>query len=569
MSKLFAKKDVNAKQLKIRQKLIRGRSVVGIDVGSSSINVAQMVHYRGKLTLVRTRIVDIDKNFDETQDQATLRALHTALEDFDKGSVSYACVINCPETCVRKVITPYMPKEDLRGAVELEAKRSIPFPLAEAVWDFNVIEDVVDKGVEKLSIIVAAAPKIVVDRLLSFFTPQKEKPFSGTISKKFDSQNQISPLGLKIKALLPLALCLENIIERSKLKTDETLVTIEMGTVVTELNIYKNSRLQFSRKIPFSGVDITKSLTGALMTEKGKVELTLQEAEKIKRDVGIPKIEENKEIDGKITSNHVLSLIRPKVEQLANEIERSFNFYREEMRGGKVDRLVLFGGGAQLKGLPEFLSKELDLEVEMGSFLSDINLFSEDVIEHEQSAHKLVLAIGAALSSMKGINLLPVETIEKRNRSIKKIAISFSTTAVVVLLLATFIPLQFKVSILKSELLQENQRINELYPQLQKIKEQVVIDQLVHSHPLWDEALKEMSHAIPTNVYLQRIKMDDNVLTINGTIEKGLEPSESTLSKFMVDLENSLFHNVRLATTNKGANTLDDLNFQITCKVER
>jgi len=558
---------VNLHREKQYQKLSRRASTIGIDIGTGSVNIAQTAKYKGKLTLIKTAVVDIKKRVDGDQEQATLKALREALSYFNTKKAKFACVVNCPQTCVRKVVAPYMPKKDLLGAVSLEVKQSIPFPLESAVLDYSVIEEVIENGVEKLSIIVAAAPKQTIDQLLSFFTSKKAKPFSGTISKKFEGEKKLSSLGLKISAILPLPLCLENIIECSKLKMNETLVTIEMGTVVTELNIYKNACLQFSRKIPFSGNDITQSLRGVLMTDQGKIELTVQEAEQIKREYGIPKIEENKVIDGKLTTNQILSFIRPKVEQLVNEIERSFDFYLEKMHGGKVERVVLFGGGAQLKGLTEFLSKELAMDVNVGNPLADIDLLFDQVVERETDAHRLVLAIGASLSSLRGINLLAVETNEKAKRLVYKVFFPAGVIIVTMLFLLNFIPLQIKTSNLEKKLIQVKEALNVRGAQLQSIKESVVIDQVLAARPSLSEALKEISNVVPSNMYLNGINMTKDVLSLEGIIE-GQGSSEASLSQFMVELEKGLFKNVRLLKSKRVDKDSLILEFEITCRME-
>ena len=121
--------------------------------------------------------------------------------------------------------------------------------------------------------------------------------------------------------------------------------------------------MEFSRKINITGLDFTRCLTSALSTKTGKVELTLQEAEWVKKEFGIPSASEDYLIKGKITANQAISLLRPKLEQLIKEITRSFDFYYDKNHDAKIDKMVLFGGGTMLKRLPEFLNAELGLPV--------------------------------------------------------------------------------------------------------------------------------------------------------------------------------------------------------------
>ncbi|MDP8212749.1 MAG: pilus assembly protein PilM [Candidatus Zapsychrus exili] len=554
---------------KLQERLSRGKSTIGIDIGTSSVNISQVAKYKGKLTLIKTETVDIDIRNNADRDQATLKVLTEAFFKFNSTKAKIVCVVSCPKTFVRKVVTPYMPKEELENAVSLDIKRSIPFSLNQAVLDFNVIEEVKMQGAAKLGINVAISPKETIDRMLSFFIKSKPKPFSGSISKKFKSEDDLDPLGIKVSALLPLSLVLENIIEKSKRKTEETLVTMEMGTDITELNIYKNSRLEFSRKIPFSGKDITKSLTQALITDKGRIELTIDEAEKIKREVGMPKIEENRLVDEKITTNQILSLIRPKVEHLINEVERSFDFYREEMRGKKIDRIILFGGGANLRGLPEFINKELDIEVSIGNPLEDIDLLYDGVVKSEEDAQRLVLSIGAALSSMKGINLLPKEMKGKVGRSVKNIIFNSVVAVLVFLLSGALFVLSGKKVLYKNQYDQIKQKYKGLTSGLKQLYQDQLVLRVKNDQHDWGEILKDVSNVTPNNMFLDKFAMGKEKITIKGSINQEARDGETTLSDFMLGLEEGMFKNVRLVSTNKIEDEFTSiLNFEINCFVD-
>ena len=58
-------------------------------------------------------------------------------------------------------------------------------------------------------------------------------------------------------------------------------------------------------------------------------------------------------------------LFLPMLAHLANEIEKSIAFYASESQGEILDRLILAGGGAQLKNLDAFLSERLGLRVQI------------------------------------------------------------------------------------------------------------------------------------------------------------------------------------------------------------
>ncbi|MCK5178045.1 MAG: pilus assembly protein PilM, partial [Candidatus Omnitrophica bacterium] len=365
---------------KVEDQLGRERFVIGIDVGTSSVKVVQMADVDGKMTVIKSALVDIG-GVPGSQEEA-LASLKTALIGIETKGAKVVAIVNCPQTCARKIVAPHMPKKELSQAVKWEAKNAILFSIDEALIDFEILGEVSEKNIRKYVVAVAAAPKDTVDRLVALF----------------------SKVGIEISALIPISLSLQNWLVYSKRKED-ILAIVEMGASVTELNIYREGQLAFSRKLPVAGVDITKAMTSTLMSSQGKVELSVGEAEKIKKEQGIPTGEETELVDGKILPSQILSLVRPCVEQLAGEIERSFDFFREESHGGKVDKIILFGGGANLKGLVESLKRELEIDIEIGDSLKDIPVLPKAVTDKEGAGLRFDLAIGAILNKGDKINL--------------------------------------------------------------------------------------------------------------------------------------------------------------------
>jgi len=144
------------------------RSVIGIDVGVSSIKVVQMADINGEATLVKSALGNIGGI--PGNDEEVLASLKTALVGFETKGAKVIVIVNCPQTCTRKIVTPHMPKKELTDAIKWEAKNAIPFSIDEALMGFDILGEVVEKGVKKMIVAVAATPKETVDRLLSLFS---------------------------------------------------------------------------------------------------------------------------------------------------------------------------------------------------------------------------------------------------------------------------------------------------------------------------------------------------------------------------------------------------------------
>ena len=511
---------------------------IGLDIGRCAVKLAYLAKTQGEPKLMRAECVDLGSN-------PPSEILKKVLSGVNLQQARLICVLNSPETMTKKINMPFMPRQELEEAIRWQVKHFLSFPLDEAVLDFEILGETFEKGVKKLNVMVAVAPRRVVDQSMAL----------------------ISPLG-RISSIIPASLAARHLIKNWSLDSEGAAAVLELGAGISELDIYKNSSLEISRKFPISGEDITQSLVGVLALEGGRVELGLEEAERIKKDFGIPLGSSSEKIEGKMTTTQIFSLIRPKIEQLVTEIERSFDFYREELGGTKVTKLILFGGGAMMKGLVPFLSRELEIEVEIGDALQSIQSLSETIDEKMIIAHRLNLAVGAALSRGRGINLLPAEYKQEMKLFIRKASLKAFAAAVLTVLFLLFTGLNIQKVMYEKKLTAAKIEYSYLGPQIERLQEENVIQGILQKAPYWEEILKEISSLIPQNVYLTELTMSGETLSLKGVITANQEPVEATLSNFMLKLEEGIFKNVNLISTRKTAEGSNTSEFELKCGID-
>ncbi|HNV23828.1 MAG TPA: pilus assembly protein PilM, partial [Candidatus Omnitrophota bacterium] len=280
--------NTNAEWLKLQETLGQGRCVIGIDIGITSVDVAQVALYKGKPTLIKTAVEAIHISHERERENVTIATLRRALSKFHTKKADIVCVLSSRQIIVEIMIMPLMPKEELFEAVHLEMMNSKRFNIENLIFDFQIAGRTIDNGIEKINVTVAAIDKSAVDNLLAKFMRQQAKPLAG-----LEADEKVeSPVGLEVTSIIPLSIAIENIIKKSKVRTDEIVAIIEMGTMAAELNIYRNGQLELSRQLSVTGFMLSRSLMRAFFTEQGKVGLTMEEAEQIKKEYGIPSPED-------------------------------------------------------------------------------------------------------------------------------------------------------------------------------------------------------------------------------------------------------------------------------------
>lgn len=517
---------------------------IGLDLGTSSVKMVQLAEEEGKKRLINARIEEYKRSSGsgETLETEKVHALKNIFRGIDIKHSAIIVNINCANAAVKTVIVPYMPRTELRDGLTLEAKNYFPFPIDEASIDFEILGDVVEKGVRKYEILVAACSSDAVNEAVAILKKVGVKPASIKVSSY---------------SLFKLA-------ERQR--EGQTLCFIDMGEFYTEVVIAGPKRLLFTRKVPIAGADFTKAMTGVLATETGKTRLSMDEGERIKREVGIPSQTEPRIIENKISTSQVLSLLRGPLEHLTGEIERSFDYYREQRSGSaKIDSIILFGGTAGLAGLTKHLSEATGMPVRLGDSLEGLNP-EKDILQQGPSiSYRLNMAIGAALSGPKSLNLLPGEIKEEKKRVFTRAGIEALATALVIGLVLLYAGMKIELNNITKRIVVAKLELSSMRPQLEIVDSERIARKILMDEPHWEDVFIELADLMPDTIHIVELSMDNNIITLTGIASSGND--EEALADFIQKLEKGIFNKVTLVES-KELRDKKGTEFQLKCWID-
>ena len=498
------------------------KRLIGLDIGSSSIKLAEFVHKKGTLTLSKLKLQEIDTSEDNWDGR--FDALKLLFNEVNTKAVKVNAVINCPQSYTKVFVLPFMPKAEIPQALKWEIRKFISFPVDRAVIDYEILHEITEGGVKKLKVAVACCPRETIDKHLDVLRVAGLKPSLFTLH----------------------GFALKNIIGNLHLEENKTVTLLDIGYNFSELLIFRNRELVFSRKLPVASRNFTLDMTGALVSNRGKTELTIEEAERIKKKYGLLIPDDDEILENKISGTQLISLLRPNFEKLAAEIERSFAYYREKEQAKPVDLLLLFGGGSYLKNLKENLYHSLRIPVEMGNPTQDLS--SSKPIELEKT-NRFASALGAALALPDNINLLPVEIKQQTKMRIKKSSIQAVGTAAITFLILLYIGMSLSLSTYHKRIAAAELEILALSPQVKKVPNKVFLQNIVNRRIFFGDVLKELSNITPGQIRLTEITAQGKVLTIKGQIKSPGPAREKILTEFMRSLEKGIFKHIHLIST--------------------
>ena len=342
----------------------RKTSQLGIDIGTSSIKVVEIAKPESAKTKASLRNYGIlssptyvnhkTANLIKGAGVALLESqvvlmMQALLEKF--GNYPSQVVMSLPafSSFVDEVILPPMPSEEIASAIAFEARSHVPVPISEVELTWQ-ITSTNDKG--SVATIIAV-PKEIIFRYRSI----------------------CAQLKLSLKAL---ELETFSLIRSLNLAEEEHIVLLDLGARNTNVALIQKGLLRVSHNIETSGRDITNIIARGLG-------VSVDRAEQIKFDEGLGANQSNKAINDSLYSA---------VDTIADEVRRIL-----ETKGvrAQVKRLVLTGGSASMKGLPEYLQKKLGIPIDIVSPWAtiDYNPQLEQILKNK--SENLAVAIGLGL----------------------------------------------------------------------------------------------------------------------------------------------------------------------------
>ena len=214
-------------------------------------------------------------------------------------------------------------------------------------------------------------------------------------------------------------------------------VVTEIRRDVTSVNIYCDGALQYTRQISIGGGQITAALMDVVATPEGMVELSLEEAESLKRSVGFPTDTGDPLATSgeRLNGEQIRMMLEPKLKALVFEIRNSIRHFQQKSGHHCIYRLVFTGGGSRLRGLDEYVQENLKIRP-YRLRPSDVG-FAPGAISEE--AGEFLCSQGTALFAAlrqppPALNLVPPGMVwERRVRVPSRLAAAISLIAAAVL----------------------------------------------------------------------------------------------------------------------------------------
>lgn len=343
------------------------KNLVGLDIGSSAIKVAEVADSKSGPYMKKFGIVDMPHGAIEEgiikDPEEVADAIRQLFRTFNIKLANVAISIGGYSVVVKKINVQTMTEEALQSTIHFEAEQYIPFDISDVNLDFQILGES-EQNPNQMSVLLVAAKKEMIADYVNVL-----------------EMANLNPCIVDVDAF-----ALQNIYEACYLKeeeeSEEYVALIDVGASKTSLNILKGSTSLFMRDVSLGCSQINRKIASL-------VDCSIEEAEEIKLD----------DEPSKISQEDLKEIISTVVGDWCTEISRALDFFYSTYPEGRINRILLSGGGGNISDFRKLLALRTSTEVEVinpfkGIYVND-DRFDKDYME--QMAPQSAICMGLAI----------------------------------------------------------------------------------------------------------------------------------------------------------------------------
>lgn len=345
-------------------------TAIGLDLNDSAVRVVQFEREGKNEHLIGYGFSPVAQGCIDggeiLKKEQVILAIKNAIDKaVPKKLKSNKVICSLPESkaFLRIISIPKMNNEEAKEAIKWEIEANIPLTLEQVYYNWRILEKNITFEKNKMDVLVVAISKKIVDRLLETL-----------------EEAGLEAVGLEIESIAQARSLLGmNLNEKA-------VLIIDLNERWTGISISKKGVTCFTSSIPVSSQAMNNAISKTL-------NISIEDAVKTKSTYGV---------GSDFKNSHIFAAVRPVLENLALEIERSINFFLSELKYAKgVDEIILCGKEASTKGMATFLAQRLGRKVTLGNPWINVSLGKKLPGIERSLSIEYATAIGLAL---KGVN---------------------------------------------------------------------------------------------------------------------------------------------------------------------
>lgn len=390
-------------------------------------------------------------------------------------------------------------------------------------------------------------------------------------------------------------------------QVENTTILLHMQQSNTTLAVVHKGVLLSTREMSVGVEDFEAALEQKVNIDGKSVLLTREEAGKIITDFGIPRKPAGKIKPHGLTLYRVSIFLRPVVERLTSEIQRSINFFKKQYNELTWDRIYISGQGGTIPNLSNALQENLGIEISLFNPIRAENIVydeEEKTISYEDLPLYTTLFALLNTPGNDTYNLLPDNIVQDQTLIPYATVSSYAAIFLIPIIALTVVLEQMRAGALQEELIKKEAPLRNISPKteqylgyqkdiriLSQYAEFLKTDSLKTRNYL--KVMKFLSNVVPEEIRLTGLTIDRELLggettttasedvesaalsassfrdyaQIAGFVESDPSVADIRLTNFRMNLEKTqAFRNIKLNVKPRDKNQPNRLFFEMDCE---
>jgi len=341
----------------------KSKNLVGLDIGSSAVKLVELKDAKGGgYRLVKSGLETLSP--EAIVDGAIMDAslvvdtVNRLVSTANVRNPDFGTSLSGHSVIVKKISLPAMSPEELSESIRWEAEQYVPFDINDVNLDYVVLES---GAGDSMDVLLVAVKKDKIGDYTSVISQAGRNPVLVDVD----------------------AFALQNAFEANyPVEAGHIVALVNVGASVTNVNILSGSNTIFWRDISFGGNQYTDAI-------QKQLSLSFDQAESLKKG----------ERAGDHSVSEIFPILRSVTDDLAQELQKTFDFFLATTSTQRIDRLLLSGGSSRVVNFDTQLKERFGMPVEvMNPFrqidITSTSLSAEWLIENAPS---LAVAVGLAV----------------------------------------------------------------------------------------------------------------------------------------------------------------------------
>ncbi|HEY7726485.1 MAG TPA: type IV pilus assembly protein PilM [Anaeromyxobacteraceae bacterium] len=346
--------------------MAKSKLAVGLDIGSSTVKLVQLKERKGGYSLLAWGQAQLPPEaiVDGAlmNSSAIVEAVRQVVAEQKVKVKEVAIGVRGHSVIIKKIQLPRMTQEELDESIQWEAEQYIPFDVKDVNIDTQILTPAGDAA-GQMDVLLVAAKKDMIN----------------------DYTSVCAEAGLSVNVVDVDAFAVQNAYEVNyEASSSETVVLINVGAAVSNINIIANGVTTFTRDITMGGNAFTEEI-------QKQLNISYDEAEALK-------VGGQGETDA-VVPQEVERVIQGVADQMAGEIQRSLDFYAATAADNRIARVYLSGGTARIPALFKVVEARASVPVELLNPFKAIDIDHKrfDAAAVQNASPSAAVAVGLAL----------------------------------------------------------------------------------------------------------------------------------------------------------------------------